>query len=315
MAKKTRKAKGKPKQKTSAAGPLVTAVQRGRANALAAYEKLLIDPCNAPLVTPVLGGSSGSYLAKFESYTTVGAVVSGTANTSGFLWWSPGTQSTTAKTCAVDVTSVGGSYTWAAAADGQTYTPGRAFLASTAASYRPVAACMTIMSADPEIRRGGIVAVGCVPNSAVYPNDGNINSLQVLAQNAMRVPDEAIEAVWFPGEGDTLFQDSNSNMTNQQIERKNGLLFAWSNLTDGGAGNPSSVGFRVKLTLIVEWKPALAQGLVQPPVPPQSPYSMGAVMDWVSRNQDVLVRVGGMAAMKYLAYTGGNGGRPRVGWR
>lgn len=289
MVKSARKSKSKSKSgKPKAPRALRRAVVLGRDKAAEAYLNLLIDPCNAPLAYPLYGGSDGSYLAKFESYFNVGS-----AAANGFLWWSPGTTCVTPKAFLVTGTNAtpGGAITWASTGDLAGNEPGSAFLrtAATASSYRAVAACMEIVTLDSELNRQGQLAVGTVSNAAVYAQDTSVDKLSPLVQVSSRVPDSKVEVVWHPTDAAHMYIDGTAGVANQQIERHNGLLFTWVGLP------ATTAGFRIKLTMVAEWKPQQGKGIVAPAPPHQSRLGMPDVLEFVAQNAGRFIRIGHQA--------------------
>lgn len=307
MAKKKKSGKKKVKKGGQLTPAQVTVFRGGMDRMAQAYFRLLLDPCNAPLAYPVFGGSDGTYLAKFESFLSIGI-----GGVNGFIWWSPGTTSQTAKSFMV----AGGSavsttvITWATAGDLAGSEPGAAFLrtAPQAASYRCIAACMEVMTLDAELNRQGQLAIGTVSNSSLYGLDSSVDQLMPLCQSGGRMPDSKVEAVWRPSEGDTMFLDATDTVATQQVERRNGLLLTWA-----GASATTS-GLRVKFTSVVEWKPRRGTGITAPSAPDQSGLSFASVSQFAAKHADSFVRwapVVGRVAYNYMSNAQGPAGRPR----
>lgn len=308
MAKKSTKKRGTKKQSKLSNAQL--AVFRGGMDRMAqAYFRLLLDPCNAPLAYPVFGGSDGTYLAKFESFLSIGV---GGAN--GFIWWSPGTTSTTPKSFMVAGGGTSSSVVidWGTAVvDLAGSEPGSAFLrtAPQAASYRCIAACMEVMTLDAELSRQGQLAIGTVSNAALYGLNSSVDQLMPLCPSGGRMPDSKVEAIWRPSEGDTMFLDATDGVAAQQVERRNGILLTWA------GASPSTAGLRVKFTSIVEWKPRRGTGITAPAAPDQSTLSFASVSQFAAKHADAFVRwapIVGRVAYNYVTGAQGPVGRPRA---
>lgn len=295
---KKRSNKNGGKQPRKGAALVQSVVRRGADRMAKAYYNLLLDPCNAPLAYPVYGGSDGSYLAKFESYFTVGAGVTSSAS-NGFLWWSPGTTNTAARSFLVTgtATTSGGAITWATASDLAGSEPGSAFLRTSpqASAYRAVAACAEISTLETELARSGHMTCGVVSNSSVYGINTSADALSALNQQGGRVPDGKLEVVWRPNEAAGFFVDPTDAVAAQQVERHNGILITWAGLP------ATSIGFRVKLTLVAEWKPRQATGITAPATPLQSGATMVDLMQFMAANSDKFIRWGTSAVGAFRA--------------
>lgn len=259
-----------------------------------AYYKLLVDPCNAPLAYPVFGGSDGTYLAKFEAFLTIGDSLQ-----NGYLWWSPGTDSTTARSCLVGggAAAPSTSLVWSTGTtDYSAQEPGYVFLRTSGnvANYRAIAACAEVMTLDSELNRQGMLSVGTVSNGAVYGLDSSVDQLMPLTNSTGRMPSGKVEAVWRPSEADVMFTDPSDTVAAQQVDRRNGLLICWA------GASATTKGLRVKLTLVAEWKPKRGSGLTVPsPTTAQSTAGYSSVATFMARNADAFIRwapmVGGIA--------------------
>jgi hypothetical protein len=277
-----------------------------------AYRALLVDPCNAPLTTPVWG-SDGSYLQKFETFLTVGT---GASQTAGYIWWSPGSISATAKTALVTGVSADAStsITWASTSDKGGDSPGYTFLnnatARLAGDYRCVAACAQVVTLVTEYNRQGYLSVGSVANSAVYGQDVSVGGLQSLLPGGGRMPSGQVEAIWVPSNVDEIWQDANDAIGAQQVDRRKGIVIAYT-------GVPASTAslLQIKLTMIAQWRPRANLGISQPPPAPRaSGNSLSDVVSSVPPDQWVRWFEGGTRIAYNLAaraYYGGMGGPPR----
>jgi len=156
----------------------------------AAYRRLLVDPCNSPLVpTPYEGSLSGTVQRE------VGGVVGSQPN--GIYFWHPhyglfGFEAPAAATTGNVTLLTGGST-----------APGRA-----------IAGCMSVAWLGSEATRQGMVYCGVVPGSLVWGSlattQGGAGGSALSAGAAAfklteqaRMPVEKCEVNWFPGEGDS----------------------------------------------------------------------------------------------------------------
>lgn len=227
------------------------------------YARLLLDPCNAPLAYPVWG-SQGSYLQKFESFITIDAGAA--QNAAGFVWWSPGSISSTAKSNLVSAGALNATstITWASTTDLGGLSPGYSFMNGTnrvAGSYRCVAACMEVVPLTTELNRQGFVAAAPVQNSTIYGLDSSPNQLFTALSAGSRTPDGKVEVIWRPGHDDAMFQDGSDSIAAQQVDRRSGLLFAYSGQYAGVVNAPQ---FQIKMTAVYEWTPIRGSGITPP---------------------------------------------------
>jgi len=211
------------------------------------------------------------------------------------------TNSTTVKSCLVTGTNAasGTSITWALTLDLAGSEPGAVFLrtGTQVSAYRAVAACAEVMTLDTELNRQGIVACGTVSNGALYGLDSSVDQLSTLCNVATRTPSEKLEVVWQPGEAAAMFVDPTEAVAAQQVDRHNGILLAWSGF---GA---ATAGMRVKLTLVVEWKPRRGTGLTSPGYAVQSRSSFAELVRYMADNSEKFIRIGGRI-VNLLSYTG-----------
>lgn len=214
-----------------------------------AFARLLVDPCNAPLVGPVYPGGDAGFLFRAESFFTLGTAA---LETSGIVHWTPGYVNST-NTELLSGTSAGGGAT--TTMTGRTDNPGKTFLATNARGVRCVAACMKVTYPGAESARAGRVHFGSTQASSV--DSGNVitpDSVAQLLQNYSRTPADTIELVWKPNIADTEFNDPAESAGPVIRDRKSALTVAW-------AGLPASVGLTFHLTAVYEWTPALGLGV------------------------------------------------------
>lgn len=215
------------------------------------YARLLMDPCNAPVVPPIFPGAESGYLFRTESFSTFGA---GATETSGIMHWVPGYSNNTGTELVFGVGATpGASITMSST--GVTSAPGHAFLANNARGARCVAACMKVTYPGTESGRAGRVHFGLTAASML--DTGTITTVDGVAgtlQHFTRTPAETVELVWKPASGDFDFVNPAAATLSQQRDRKTGMTVAW-------AGIPVSTGLTFHFTAIYEWTPVPGLGV------------------------------------------------------
>lgn len=194
MAKKTKgkSAKKKPAQASKAVVVRMSKPARPAAmnSGLTEYQKLLLDPCNAPLPRSPYGGDAGSTIRR-------GHNVINTSLTNQLFVFHPiwgVAYSTVAEGTA-------GSFTFANTSPlGSTYTA------------RALAECVEVMYIGAETSRSGTVQCGVIPGSLVweYTITGHggagltfdIANVATYLPNIERMPVDKCAVNWFPGNGD-----------------------------------------------------------------------------------------------------------------
>ncbi len=241
----------------------------------AAFARLLMDPCQAPLVHPVYAGSDAGYLGRFETDFLCSSAINQAAGcTAGAILFSPGCigVSATDTTSINGITSVmglgslaaqvvndSGTYNWQCrnltAAGGTQIQPGAAFFAFASESVRCVAACVQLHYIGTELDRAGTISMARVNAGSVLNSDtASVSGLRQLSNYVDRTPESHVELKWCPADGDQLFTDPSLVTGQRQAERKNGLLVTYSGI------DPSKL--RVRFVAVYEWLPETAQGLV-----------------------------------------------------
>jgi len=216
------------------------------------YARLLMDPCNAPLVHPVYPGGEAGFLFRAESFITWGTSA---GTTSGVVHWTPGYVNSSG-TMMITCDSVNGTTSQTmTAANPLTITPGQAFLASNARGARCVAACVKLIYPGSESTRAGRVHYGLTQGGMLdVGNTTTVDQVAQTLQHFSRTPTEPIEIVWKPNIADTEFNDP-AEVSNQQIrDRKSAITFAF-------VGLPATVGMTAHFTAVYEWTPAVGQGV------------------------------------------------------
>lgn len=211
------------------------------------YARLLRDPVRAPLCHPVYPGSGSGYLFRAQSLFQLAI---SPLETAGFVRWTPNGMDGPNN----DVT-YGSTATTSALATGSNTAPGKAFLQSNASSYRTVAASMRIYFNGTELNRSGRVHFGNVPDGVVIIGTTyGINGLQVLCEHSSRTPDDYVETIWLPKDGDFEFVDPIAAASKLERSRMNGLMTAFSGLSPG-------TGITVECTAVYEWQPQINLGI------------------------------------------------------
>lgn len=215
-----------------------------------AYARLLADPCNAPLCHPTYGGANGGLLFRARSVFSVNAAAGATA---GFLHWTPGAIGTT--NSEVAFAEYATTATSGVAAGLGSAAPGKAFLAGTSTSYRPVAACMQVFYLGSETSRQGFVMLdhtlgGFIDLGGSYSTDLLSRGLSQYS----RTPGSCSEIVWKPAMGDETWIDPSAVTANVDKDRRGSVTLAWGGL-------PAAVNLSIVLTAVYEWEPSPAAGL------------------------------------------------------
>ncbi len=216
----------------------------------AAYARLLMDPCNAPVVHPIYPGGDAGYLFRAETFWTP----AGAGATAGYLHWTPG-YTNFDRTQLIFGETTGGTVATVASVLPQSYSPGAAFLASNCKAARCVAACLKITYSGSESGRAGRIHFGQTTGGLVdagssYTPDAVAQSLQ----NYGRTPAETVEISWKPNIADTEFNDPSESASALFKDRKGSITVAY-------AGLPAAVGPTFHFTAIYEWVPATGLGL------------------------------------------------------
>lgn len=281
MAARKQRKQRKPRQKPTKNRPLRMVVKRGLDAAAAAYARLLVDPCNAPLTYPVYGGSDGSYLVRCESYFNAGV---GASDTAHVLSWAPGcvgsseTIATNDKSLLVGSgPSSTGSMTLTALGP---QSPGQSWLRNNASSYRAVAACISVIYPGSELNRSGIMGFGCVSAAVLgekFFDNQPVTAVDTLTTlpSATKTPDGVVEINWRPSDNDSLFHNPDDSASDELTARKNAIVVA-------ATGLPPGVGLTYKLTAVYEYKPKYGTGIVQPTRTVRSTNTLTEVLNWLN---------------------------------
>lgn len=278
--------------------PRAVRVQRAYLDSLGqAYARLLLDPCNAPLVHSVYGGAEGTYLIKAESIATI---ANGTGNTSGVYQWTPGVLSNTGTILGVN----DGTTTAFGAAD---FIPGFTFLTNNACQVRAVAACLEITYPGSEASRAGRVHYGQCGGGTLQPTmtGQTVASFAPVLEHMERTPAGKIEVLWRPGQADGLFREESTGASIVDRERRAAIGVAFAGLPLDAAGN--GVGLTIKQTCVYEYKPALGIGLTMPTVSRFSTSTLQDVMQFLLTTGAQFARSTASRMAQNLAYAATSG--------
>lgn len=214
----------------------------------ASYAKLLMDPCNGPLVHPVYPGGDAGFLFRAESFGTFGTSAGETA---GCVHWVPGYPNLNGTDLIANGAAGGGV---AANLGNFTNSPGRAFLQANAKGVRCVAACMKVTYPGAENGRSGRVHYGHTQASMLESGTSvTADNVAQALQHYSRTPAETIELIWKPNISDTEFVDPTEGSTTIR-DRRSAMTVAW-------VGLPATVGLTFHFTAVYEWTPAIGLGV------------------------------------------------------
>lgn len=235
-----RKAKANPGAKPKPKAPRMP--KNGETAMLKAHAAMLYDPCNARLSACVGRGDAG-IMQRFSTSFNVGTGVGATA---GYLVVVPGAGLITSADLAATTTASTATYA-------ATSTPGYALLNANSANMRCVGCCVEIMPLAAESSRAGWFALGNVA-AGLIPQGGSVtpDGIAGLLPTTMRVGDGSTSIKWSPGSNDDLYNGLGLLASNTD---NNAVAFVWGNC-------PAAVGFRIRITAIVEWRPKAGMGMV-----------------------------------------------------
>lgn len=274
MAKSAQKRKVKGKAKTKPGGPPRAGKAKGAMGldaAGAAYARLLNDPCNAPLASPVYSGTGSGYLVRLRTFHIPGGTAA--ANDSIFTFVPAGNAYNTAAASIVaqsySVTSNGSLGTLSAEAY-NTF-----LLSSSVSCYRPVAGCLKVHYTGVENNRGGMIHFAMLPARQFVAGEllGTLATVKPLATYSVRVGSEKHEFRWAPGaDGDRLWssgQDpSSSGITTQAGQSQMVVMLEGC----------SSASLSIEADFVYEWTPLNTMGVSEANVASRSRNSLNDVL-------------------------------------
>lgn len=228
-----------------------------------AYARLLADPCNAPLVSPVYSGSGTGQIRRFRTY---GSFLSG-ANVDLQLAWNPAANTHYWGQTTSGASGLVGPLT-------RTFDLGNSFGAG--ATSRCLAACIRVIYQGAENARAGVVALSCGP-AMFQANQTGVNSLPYIAACPFvrRLGEVQHEVKWVPSNNDEDFQTNSPTGgadTTSNMYAGNTLHVLTNNTPTGNV--------MIEFTAIYELAVNIAgvSGLVNTMVPPPSSNTLNDVL-------------------------------------
>lgn len=240
------------------------------------WAELIADPCNAKLTNSIWPGTTGSFVARFE---TDYVLFSDATATAGVVVFVPGSNSVYTPTAI----PTGDNMSLLLANSGN--GPGANFLSTSAGSIRCVAACAQLSFPGTELNRCGVVGGGVstfgtfAQNVTTAGGGGNMSitaaEVRAMCQHTERMPASAMEILWMPGAGDQdwfeLRGGQNNSAVVDLISDKNCIMLSAS-------GFPAGTGIRVRLVSVLEWVPKSGRGLVSTVEVPKSNNTINDVL-------------------------------------
>lgn len=253
--KKTKKAqKMRPKPR------IVRAIRNGFDAQAAAYARLLLDPCHAPLTRPV-GTPTGGILFRAQSIILLGST---TVNNSAAFHWVPSAMNASNTELLLSAGLNGATNTSFAPS---ALAPAKTFVANSASDARCVAACVRIMYDGAESGRAGRVAYGnTVGGSLTVSTANTYDSLMAQLETMERTPQTTAEIRWKPTDFDTTFVDPGNAIPVQDRDRRGAITIV-------AVGHPIGNPLTLELTAVYEYLPAAGQGIVMST-------NSGSTSDW-----------------------------------
>lgn len=233
--------------------------RRGVNPFMVAYDRMIRDPCGAPLAKPPYAGGDSGYLIRlttaFNPSGFGAGLVSGTDQSVTFTLVSqPASFPNLLLGAAVPSTV---SPTYAGTAASNTF-----FSSGVVKAYRPVAACARWVPTGPISKRQGMISLSYKPGLPVNANDtATIAAQLALAQDSFeRCPNGSAmhEIRWLPTPADESYVSPSGAFFSG-----GGTLTVAGIGVDGVATSTSSwiASGYVELTYIFEWLPTSQQGI------------------------------------------------------
>lgn len=227
------------------------------------YIALLKDPCNGPLVGPV-GATANGYITRFETTITVNP-----GQPNWYLKWAPGALSFAAGNNDGLITSQAASLgvTPTVLLD-NTSAPGYSFLSSSCQTFRCLAACVQVRYTDTEVNRKGVIGTTIGTGARTVANVGEGFAITV---DRARVPDQSMEVLWQPNDGDETFTPyATAENDTETLSRKGAILMAGSNCLAGSIS--------LRLVVVYQWTPGSNDSIILPVPTPGTGVTMARVI-------------------------------------
>lgn len=204
---------------------------------------MILDPCSAPLTSPVYSGPTGTV----QRFVITGAMQS-TTQQAAYLCVNPGGFRTVQAVLADAGTATTPGY-------GVADVPGYAYLQANANGARIIGACLEVHWNASETSRGGSISCGVVPGATIRGGVATtINNIYGTLPSKERIPSGTCEIVWNPGKADDSYDPCDSALQVPDFDDKNAMVFAYQ--------GPPGFQLAYTYTVIYEWVPR--QGLGQP---------------------------------------------------
>lgn len=256
--------------------------------------RLLLDPCNAPLVRPAYETSAGGLLVRYRRVMTFATEANRTAFIMGFL----------------PHENVVHYQVYNAATDTgylsseEVFTGLDTVAGGSQFSFRCVAACARAMCLASELNRSGIVCAGSVDSDVVIPTDAtqvtSVAAVQSVLPVSTRMPSRSLEVLWTPGESSHQYRTTEPGATPAIVQgtHNNACVIASS-------GMPAATGMRVEFTGVYEVRPANTSSVVAVVEPPPSNNSWNQVLrDFVAQAGNRVMVEGERAIVAGASYLG-----------
>lgn len=293
---KIRNINAKPKRKGAKKVKLVRKVPKVTRpivdQAAKAHIRLMLDPCQAPLVRPAYETSAGGLLVRYRKVMNVANTAGDTAFVAAFLphenmvhylnTGNPGTPNTLiASEVFTGLDQVAGGSTF---------------------SFRCVAGCLKAIPLMSELNRQGVVSAGSVDSDVVIPTDPaqttTITGIQAVLPITTRTPNSSIEVLWTPGENSHQYRASDVSPSILVGTHNNACVLAASGL-------PAAAGFRLEFTGVYEVRPANSSNVVAVVEPPPSSSTWNQVLrEFMAAAGDRVMVEGARVATAGASYLG-----------
>lgn len=257
------------------------------------HVRLMMDPCNGPLVRPAYEYAGGGFLVRYRSSINLATEATATAFLVGFLPHENKVlyRSTASSSAAAAVVETEPFSALLPAAGGSTL------------SYRCVAACAKLICLASELNRAGIVAAGSVEADVLVPTDAtqglSVDSVVAALPITTRMPARSMEVLWTPGDASGSYHSQAPGGSGTPLgTQENACVIA-------GAGLPAASGVRIEFTAVYEVRPTNAANVVAVLEPPPSTNSWNQVLREFIAYAGHRVRIEGeRAAIAGLSYLG-----------
>lgn len=241
------------------------------------YLRLLADPCGGDFVHPPYAGTDSGYLIRTNELIPVQATTISTGLPAGAVGQLTQLDAIIQVTPAAYYSGACNGLAYRASQTGYSGTvnaqQSTSFIVnqSVVRKFRPVAACLKFLPSGPYQSRQGLVAMAYTTGQQLNPNDTTLtsNALAAGAQRVSPLGSEAHEIRWLPSIIDGTWTD---NTINETAQRGGGTMVMSLVGVDAVYVNTNAaqVYGNFEVTIVWEWTPQVAQGLVPSPMSPAS---------------------------------------------